>query len=237
MSAVTIDIDGCSYKIWLYAGNSEYPLLPPKIRVVKIHLVQTIRRKDSDKVYLSMTNQLSNKWLKQIPREVGYYLSGFVDGEGSFNVSMRKRDDHTLGWQIVLSFNVSQRDITVLSLLKRHLGCGRLQERSDGVWYYIVSNPQAIEKRVIPFFEQFNFLSSSKKTNFSLFRKISLLMVEGRHLTEEGMQEILLLREQLNKGRGRKRKYSLKDYQRSLSENPQRLYAKVRSRSKRPDKI
>ena len=28
--------------------------------------------------------------------EWGHYISGFVDGEGSFNVSLRKKSDHTM---------------------------------------------------------------------------------------------------------------------------------------------
>lgn len=164
---------------------------------------------------------------------IGHYLAGFVDGEGSFNVSLRKRDDHTLGWQIILTFNVSQRDKTVLTLLKRHLACGRLQERYDGVWYYVVSNPTAIQEKIIPFFERFPFLSISKKRNFSIFKKIAKMMANNEHLTQKGMKKIVKLRETLNLGRGRKRKYTYHDYAQSLLENPQRLYARVHPRKKR----
>jgi hypothetical protein len=174
-----------------------------------------------------------NKWLHAIPPEIGNYFAGFVDGEGSFSVSLRKRNDYTLGWQIVLTFNVSQRDVTVLALMKKHLGCGRLQERSDGVWYFVVSNPTAIEERIIPFFKKYSFLSASKKKNFSLFRQIAKMMANNEHMRQEGMQEIITLREKLNEGRGRKRKYELKHYQTSLSENPQRLYARPKSRKRR----
>lgn len=202
--------------------------------------MQTIRRKDSDKdfnVHSTMKNRQENKdWLNNVPLSVGHYLAGFVDGEGSFNVSMRKRDDHTLGWQIVLTLNVAQRNNTVLALLKKHLGCGRLQERKDGVWYFTVSNPVSIKERVIPFFDKFNFLSPGKKSNFSIFRKIAKLMSENKHLTQDGMQEIITLREKINPGRGRKRKYSLSHYTQSLSENPQRLHARISPRKGR-DKI
>src|SRR3989344_2779541 len=195
-------------------------------------MVQAIRRKGSDGNDKNMSEP-NSEWLKQLPIEIGHYLAGFVDGEGSFNVSMRKRQDHTLGWQIVLTFNVSQRDRTVLALLKRHLGCGRMQDRSDGVGYYVVSNPTSIEERIIPFFEKFGFLSATKKTNFSIFKQIALTMAKGEHLSQSGMKKIIELRERLNLGRGRKRKYSLNDYQQSLSENPQRLYARILPRKKR----
>lgn len=49
--------------------------------------------------------------------QLGNYIAGFVDGEGSFNVSLRKKSDYKIGWQVVLSFNVSQKDPTVLYII------------------------------------------------------------------------------------------------------------------------
>lgn len=173
------------------------------------------------------------EWLKAIPTDKGYYFAGFTDGEGSFNVSMRKRPDHQMGWQIVLTFNVSQKESYILAQFKQLLGCGRLQARNDGVCYYVVSNPRSITERVIPFFERFSFLSQRKKKNFSIFKMITKLVMEKKHLTQEGLQEIVQLREQLNEGRGRKRKHTLQSYVQFCQENPQRLY--VRPRTFRPE--
>ncbi len=147
--------------------------------------------------------------IKQIPEHIGWYIAGFVDGEGSFNVSFCDRPDHKNLWKTTLTFNVAQRDKTVLALMKKHLGCGRLQARKDGVWYYVVSNPQAINERIIPFFMRFNFLSAKSKRNFSIFKQITRKMLLKEHLTKEGLHEIALLRERLNEGRGRKRKYTI----------------------------
>jgi hypothetical protein len=152
------------------------------------------------------------KWLKAIPMEIGWYLAGFADGEGSFNVSLKRIEGSQLGWQVEPSFNVSQRDITILALFKRTLGCGTLRKRKDGVVYYEVRNLRALKERVIPFFERFPFRSATKKSNFSIFRRIILMMTEGRHLDPIGLKEILRLREKLNSGRGRKIKYTFGDY-------------------------
>ena len=157
-----------------------------------------------------MINKNSD-WLKQVPEKIGWYLAGFSDGEGSFNVSFRKKRDYRVEWQVVLTFNVSQRDITNLVLLKRHLRCGRLQHRKDGVHYFVVGNYRAITEKVIPFFQKFYFLSSSKKRNFSIFTKIAGLVSQQEHLNPEGLGRIVALRENLNLGRGRKRKYNQKD--------------------------
>ncbi len=173
-----------------------------------------------------------NNWLQNIPERIGNYLAGFADGEGSFVVSLSKREDYTLGWKVVMIFCVSQRDKTVLTIFKKYFGCGRLQYRKDGVWYYLVSNPQSIHEKVIPFFKRFLFFSATKKKNFSIFQRIGKMMVDGDHYTQEGFQKIVQLREELNIGRGRKRKYELSHYQQSLLENPQRLDAKIKYRSK-----
>lgn len=144
--------------------------------------------------------------VKKIPPHIGYYLAGFADGEGSFNVSFRPRNDRNQPWKVSLCFNVSQKERVILALFKRHLQCGTLRSRPDGVWYYEVNNLEAILTHVIPFFERFGFLSAKKKRDFSKFKKIAKLMQEGRHLTEEGIREILRIRNQMNDGG--KRRYS-----------------------------
>jgi len=174
-------------------------------------------------------NYMSDQqWLNKIPLEWGNYLAGFTDGEGSFNVSLRKREDHLMQWQVVLTFNVSQKESYILSQLKKHLGCGRIQQRKDGLHMYVCSNPLSIQEKVIPFFRKFNFRSQTKKKNFSVFSQIAEKVFNKEHLTPQGLQEIVELREMLNEGAGRKRKYELCDFEKSQQENPQRLYAKPR---------
>lgn len=109
--------------------------------------------------------------VKRIPPRIGYYLAGFTDGEGSFNVTFRRRQDYRMPWKVSLCFNVSNRDKVILALFKRYLQCGTLRQREDGIWYYEVNNFNAIRDHVIPFFEQFRFLSAKKKRDFSKFKK------------------------------------------------------------------
>ena len=144
---------------------------------------------------------------RQIPSNIGNYLAGFTDGEGSFHVCFRKRKDYKIPWKISLSFNVSQKDPVILSHFKKHLKCGSLRERKhDGVWYYEVTNFNAIQNNVIPFFRRFGFLSAKKKRDFSKFQKIAKLIETKDHLTIDGMKEILKIRKEMNDGG--KRKYS-----------------------------
>jgi len=145
---------------------------------------------------------------KQVSPRIGYYLAGFTDGEGSFNVSFRKRKDYSQPWKISLCFNVSQKDKVILALFKRHLKCGTLRSRNDGVWYYEVNNFTSIVENVIPFFRHFSFLSAKKKRDFSKFMQIAEIIKSQCHLTEEGITQILKIRRDMNDGGVGRRKYS-----------------------------
>ena len=146
--------------------------------------------------------------IKKIPDHIGYYLAGFADGEGSFNLSFRKRKDYSQPWKISLCFNVSQRDKVILALYKRHLKCGTLRTRKDGVWYYEVNNFRAIIENVIPFFDRFGFLSAKKKRDFAKFKQIANLITDGEHLNRKGIERILEIRKAMNDGGAGRRKYS-----------------------------
>ncbi len=162
--------------------------------------------------------------VNQISSNIGYYLAGFADGEGSFNVSFRPRKDYKLLWKVSMCFNISQRDRVILAVYKKHLKCGTIRGRKDGVFYYEVNNFTAILENVIPFFKRFNFLSAQKKRDFSKFQQIARIMKDGRHLSPEGFEEILEIRNEMNDGG--KRRYSEKEIRKRV-ENPQRPYAEL----------
>ncbi len=141
----------------------------------------------------------------RIPDSIGYYLAGFADGEGSFNVSFRKRKDYKAKWKISMSFNVSQRDETVLRMFQDVLGCGTLRWRKDGVCYFETTSLTAIREKVIPFFQRYK-LVSKKQQDFESWCRIALLMESEKHLTREGLEEILIIRGPMNNGGKRKYK-------------------------------
>jgi hypothetical protein len=156
-----------------------------------------------------------------IPPRIGWYLSGFTDGEGSFNLSFRKRKDYKMPWKISLCFNISQKDRVILALFKKHLQCGTMRKRKDGVWYFEVNNLASIKENVIPFFNRYHFLSSRKKRDFSKFKKLAKLIDEGKHLNREGIIEILKIREDMNDGG--KRRYSKQEILKAIEESPETI--------------
>ena len=143
---------------------------------------------------------------------LGYFLAGFVEGEGSFNVSLRQKGDYKVNWQVVMSFNVSQKDPSILYLLKKELECGIIKVRKfDNLYSFDITKPQDIIIKVIPYFQRFPIVSESKKKNFAIFCQVAFLVNDGEHRNQEGLRKILELGEKINEGKGRTRKYGIKD--------------------------
>ena len=69
------------------------------------------------------------------------------------------------------------------------------------------TNSKEIVERVIPYFSKYPLLSKSKISNFKIFCEISKLVESGEHRNVKGLRKILHLREKLNEGKGRTRKY------------------------------
>ena len=145
----------------------------------------------------------SSGWLDAVPCHVGHYVAGFVDGEGSFNVPIRRSSDRGLPWRVSLSFNVSQVGAQAPTFLRETFGIGTVRGRGDGVFYYEVTKPQELEARVFPFFERFPL--RGKAADLAVFRQITTLVQSGRHLLPEGVVEVLLLRGPMNRGGKRRR--------------------------------
>jgi hypothetical protein len=143
-------------------------------------------------------------WLDRIPRDLGHYVAGFVDGEGSFNVPIRRERDRTMPLSAGLSFNVSQIGRGHPEMLQEVFGCGTVRERKDGVVYFEVTKPSDLRERVFPFFERFP-LRGSKANDLEVFIKITHLVQSGEHLSPAGLQRIVQLRSPMNRGGKRRR--------------------------------
>jgi hypothetical protein len=157
--------------------------------------------------------------------DLGHYIAGFVDGEGSFNVPIIREHDRYLPWRVTLSFNVSQRGPEAARLLMATFGVGRMRSRGDGVFYFEVTRPDHLEERVFPFFERFR-LRGPKEKDLMIFRRITGLVRSGRHKTASGIEEILALRAPINRG-GKRRRTDDEIIALLRNVNPQRPYAEL----------
>lgn len=138
--------------------------------------------------------------------DIKAYLSGFVDGEGCFCVSINKSKRHRFGWEIRPSFSVSQNGdrAEVLEILRHSFSCGTIRpDRSDRTLKYEVRSVADLVERVLPHFEE-NPLLSGKRREFELFAEVCRRMYRGEHLNREGFERILDLAFEMNLSGSRK---------------------------------
>jgi hypothetical protein len=121
------------------------------------------------------------------------YISGYVDGEGCFTVSISPRKTLRVGWEVRPSVSVSQNGdrSEVLLAIQRHFGCGTLPpDRSDQTLKWEVRSLPVILATVIPHFRCYP-LQSGKRRDFELFADICERMSRGEHREPEGLKEIV----------------------------------------------
>ena len=134
------------------------------------------------------------------------YISGYVDGEGCFTVSISPRATLVAGWEVRPSLSVSQNGdrAEVLQLIQDYFGCGSIRpDRSDKTLKWETRRLEDILARVIPHFEQYPLLSG-KRLDFDRFASVCRSMAGGEHRTSAGLIRIVALVAGMNP-RGRRR--------------------------------
>lgn len=134
------------------------------------------------------------------------WVVGFVDGEGCFSISVVKNAGCRLGWQVQHEFSVSQAEPSraILNELIEFFGCGAVIEnnRYDNHHYrmlrYSVKRRYDLTERIIPFFEAQPLLTA-KRADFEAFRTVTSMMMQGRHLTREGLAAIAEITQTMNR--------------------------------------
>jgi LAGLIDADG endonuclease len=136
------------------------------------------------------------------------YISGYVDGEGCFTVSISPRAKLAAGWEVRPSLSVSQNGdrAEVLQLIQAHLGCGSIRpDRSDKTLKWETRRLEDILDRVIPHFERYPLLSG-KRLDFARFATVCRYMAAGEHRRQSGLIKIVELVAGMNPGGTRRYK-------------------------------
>jgi hypothetical protein len=145
--------------------------------------------------------------LLQCSREfLSAYISGYVDGEGCFTVSIAPRASLRVGWEVRPSFSVSQNGdrAEVLHAIESYFGCGAIRpDRSDRTLKWETRRIEDLLDRVIPHFEAYPLLSG-KRYDFDRFASVCRMMADDVHRRRDGLIEIVELVRGMNPS-GRRR--------------------------------
>ncbi len=139
-----------------------------------------------------------------------WYVSGFVDGEGSFHIAFLKDLHMRTYLKVIPEFRISQNVTSknVLEQIQRFFNSGNIKANHNGreldrTYVLVVRNREDLLKKIIPFFKRYS-LKTGKAQDFLFFEQIVTLMADGHHRTCEGARRIVELAYEMN-GHGRYR--------------------------------
>ncbi len=137
-----------------------------------------------------------------------WYIVGFTDGEGCFAILITKHKSKKIGRDANLCFEIELRadDKPVLELIQKRLDCGRIVELNYERYgwkqhvKFVVRKQSDIFYKVIPFFKKFPLIGKKGK-DFGLFCQAAEIFKRKDHLTDEGINQLLKIREFMNNRR------------------------------------
>jgi hypothetical protein len=137
------------------------------------------------------------------------YITGLVDGEGSFTVYIRnpkanKSVKRRVKAEPKFYLKLVEKDRDILYELKKFFGCGNVyfqkdrRENHQNCYRYEVANRKDLEKIIIPFFQKHRLKSESRKKDFEIFCKIMKRIGKGEHLTKSGLRNLYQLKQKMH---------------------------------------
>ena len=173
-------------------------------------MIGTIRRKP--KLYkLNLRMRVMNR-----NRFISYFL-GFVDGEGCFNISLKKQDSAKMRWVLDPIFHVTQHKNhkKLLYNFQKMLGCGTVIKKygqPDTMQFIVQSRKELVEK-IIPFFKKHKLIV--KKKNFELFAEVVEGLDQHQHSNVRDFKKLIRKVFVMN-NKGKYRRYNLQEVLDSL---------------------
>nr|YP_010835439.1 hypothetical protein QLP32_mgp06 [Perenniporia fraxinea]WFS78672.1 hypothetical protein [Perenniporia fraxinea] len=131
-----------------------------------------------------------------------WYITGLIDGEGSFQIRLRKSSKYKTGWSIspVFSLALHKCDLPLLKSVQAYFGgIGSISKSQGDVLKYSVESQKKISKFIIPHFTNFP-LQTQKGADFLFFNKVIQIIKVRGHLNYEGVKNIVSIKGAINKG-------------------------------------
>lgn len=126
------------------------------------------------------------------------YISGFIDGEGTFYIKIAKSSTIKTGYSVQLSFGLTlhSRELALLKLIQGEFsGIGFIWDGSGQIQYQI-SNIKQLGV-LIAHLDKYPLLTR-KSSDFLLFKQAWEMIVKKEHLTEEGLIKIISIKAKMN---------------------------------------
>lgn len=156
-----------------------------------------LNKKNYNIRFYSTNNEVGNH--KNITLDP-WYLSGFIDGEGCFQISIKKDSKYKTGWHVEIVFAIAlhKKDLVLLNEIKSYLGIGNVTSLGKNAVQYRVRSKNELSK-LIEFIDKYPLISQ-KAVDYELFKQGFNLLLNKEHLTTEGIEKLVSIKAPLNLG-------------------------------------
>lgn len=154
-----------------------------------------------------------------------YYVSGFADGESSFTIVIRKNRLSKTGIlknieskiqyffrsiEPRFSIGLHEKDRGQLDLIQAYFEVGTITKAGKDSIKYRVSNIKGLTNAIIPHFDKYALITQ-KLADYLLLKQGLELIKHKKHLTPEGLQELVNIKASMNEGLSDELKTSFPD--------------------------
>lgn len=159
------------------------------------------KRKVQLEKWLNITNtSISNN--KFVPSLKDGWISGLIDAEGCFNITLFKRKAMSLGYQVKLRFMIDQSEslndmIVLKEILNLILTHRKLKKDAIGSMHRIETSSFNRLPLIINYMNLFN-LKTKKKESFDKWLEAYNMTLNKEHLEEKGLDKIRALSKRVN---------------------------------------
>ena len=148
------------------------------------------------KSYTSISNRIDVRVLTTLSSSNlnPWFISGFVDGEGCFLISVVRNNKLKSEWRVYSVFKITlhKKDLPLLEQIKAYFGVGNIYKSgSEAIEYSVTS---VIDLAVIiDHFDNYPLITQ-KQGDYLLFKRVVNIINNKEHLTISGLQKILSIR-------------------------------------------
>nr|QCQ69101.1 LAGLIDADG endonuclease [Powellomyces hirtus] len=132
------------------------------------------------------------------------WLSGLIDGEGSFQVGVNKRVSSAGREYYVVNttfyLGLHTMDHYVLEAVRDYLHCGYIYQKGPAFCSFEIKAKGDLSSYLFPHLDKYP-LCGSKRLDYLDFRNVADMVSKKQHLTPEGLEEIRVIKAGMNNAR------------------------------------
>ena len=156
-----------------------------------------------------MDDAVNQQERRPITEEFKWFMAGFIEGEGSFTVSIKPHPTQKFRCYIDPDFYLYQHKNRrgILEMAREMFGTGNIYPKpgNENVLTFHISSRRSVCEKILPFIEKYMKFSYKRKT-LDLYKEIVLALENKEHSTVSGMLRIIDMAYEMNpEGKVRKR--------------------------------